>query len=97
MPMVVVIDRRRCRLLHRIGGIDRSADSERTLDPADNAANDAADHRADGASRLVADLSAVRGAVGNALRLRRKRASKRCGDAGRDYDMELHAVTSLVY
>ncbi len=91
MPMMVVINRRRRRLLDRIGGIDRSADSERTLDSADNAANRAADHRTDGARRLVADLSAVRGAVGNALRLRRERASERCGNSGRDYDMELHA------
>ena len=89
--MPVVIDWRRRRLLDRIRGIDRSADSERTLDPTDNAANDAADHRTDRAGRLIADHSAVRGAVGNALCLRRERTSKGCGDSGRDNDMELHA------
>ena len=96
MPMMVVIDRRRRRLLHRIGGRDRSH-SKRALDPADNAANRAADHRPDRTSGLIADISTVRGAVGNALRLRGERASERCGNSGRDYDMELHAVTSLVY
>jgi hypothetical protein len=89
---MVVIDRRRGRhgLLHRIGGRDRSH-PERALDPADDTANRAADHGTDRASGLVTDLSTMCGAVGNALRLRRERASKGSGDTGRDYDMELHA------
>lgn len=72
MP-VVIIDRR--RLFGRIGGIDR-AEPERPLDAADNTANRAADHRADRTGRLIADIRAMRGAVGNALRLRGERASK---------------------
>jgi hypothetical protein len=88
-PMPVAIHMR------RIVGISRIArrDAEQTLNAADNAANRAADHGPDRPRRVVADISAMRDAVGNTLRLRRERHGEHCGKSGRDQNVKFHATT----
>jgi hypothetical protein len=70
------------RLALAVGGIG-GPDAERALEAADDAADRAADHRPDRPGGVASDISAVGDAVGNALRLRRERASERCGNGGR--------------
>lgn len=70
-------------------------DPEHAFDAADDASNRPAHHCTDGSGRLVSYVSAMRDAIGNALRLRRKRASQRCGDDACEQDMKLHATTPL--
>ena len=91
--VAAVIHRR--GLFGRIGGIARS-DSERAIDAADDATDRSANNRPDRPGRVVADISAVRGAVGNALRLRAERTSQRQGSAYCEHNLELHAITSSV-
>ena len=80
----------------RIGSIDRLNPEHAAYsanDAANNTTNDAADDAANRSCCLDADSGAMRDAVGNALCLRRKRASQGCGDYARAQNMELHATT----
>lgn len=70
-------------------------DAKHAVDPADNAANYAADETPDRSRGLGAYIGAVRDALGDSLRLRRERISEGCGDNGRGQDTELHATTSF--
>jgi hypothetical protein len=84
------------RLSARIGGCD-GVNAENAGDAAFNATNDTADRAADDSpdrsGGIVADVSTMGGAVGNALRLR---GGQRRGDSGDNDDdrqkMELHAT-----
>jgi hypothetical protein len=78
----------------RISGIDRP-DAEQAFDAADNAADGTADHGSDRPRGIHADRTAMHDAVGNALRPRRKRQGKCCGDGGdrgTEPKMILHAT-----
>jgi hypothetical protein len=57
----------------RIGG---RLNAKGATDPAENTANDTADNDSNGSCCLITDSCAMRNAVGDALCLRRKRASK---------------------
>jgi len=81
-------------LAWRIGG---RLNSESAAYPAEHAANHAADDAPKGSCCLGSDSGAMRGAVGDALCLRRKRASKCCGDYARVQNMKLHATTLSLY
>src|SRR5262245_45022202 len=85
MPGVaaVAIDRRR---LDRIGRLVDVVDAEQAFDAADRAADGTADHGADRTGNATAFIEAVRGAAGDALRLRRHRRAQQ-GHAG-DHDMK---------
>jgi hypothetical protein len=61
------------RFARRIGG---RLNPESATDPAENTANDAADNDSNGSCCLITDRRAMRNAIGDALCLRRKRASK---------------------
>jgi len=80
----------------RIGSINRLNPEDAAYsanDAANHATNDAADNAANRSCCLDAHSGAMRDAVGDALCLRRKRASKGCGDYARAQNMELHATT----
>ena len=81
-PMVPAID---VRL--RFGGIGNRMNSEQPVHAADDAADYSADEASDRSRGLTADISAVRDAVGNALRLCRKRTSDRCCNGPRNQDV----------
>ena len=80
----------------RIFGVDRPH-PEQTLDAADHAANGAAHDRADRPRRVVADIGAMRDAVGNALRLRRERRCEYCGGAAANkiWNFTLHPLSCV--
>src|SRR5262245_44314628 len=82
--VAVATDRRRRR--DRIGGLVDVVDSEQAFDAADRAADGTADDGANRTGNATALIEAVRGAAGNALRLRRHRQAQQ-GYAG-DHDME---------
>ena len=74
------------RLGARIGGCDgvkAENAGDAALNAADDAANRAADNGTDRAGGIVADVSTVGGAIGNALRLR---GGQRCSDSGENDD-----------
>jgi hypothetical protein len=82
-------------LLHRIGGVSRR-DAEQSLNAADDAADRAADYGADWSRRLPPDVSAMRRAAGNPLRLSRQWAGQRGKNRACKYNVKLHATTPLV-
>jgi hypothetical protein len=88
--MPVIIDARRS---FGISSIIARPNSEHAFNATDDATDRPADNRADRSGFLTSHISAVRDAVGNALRLRGERRCKRCGDSGRKQDLELHAKT----
>jgi len=65
------------------------------VDSANKAAHYATDETPDGPRRLGAHVSAMRDAVWDSLRLRRKRISERCGNDRREQNMTLHATTPV--
>jgi hypothetical protein len=82
------------RLRDRIVGVGR-LDAENALEAADDTTDRTTNNRADGSGRLISHIGAMRGAAGNALRIRGERRSK--GRKGRKndgckYDVELHTV-----
>lgn len=62
-------------------------DAEQTIDSANEAADDAADKAADRTGSLIADISTMRGALRNPLRLRSERDGHRCSDDARKQPM----------
>lgn len=87
-PMVVMGEARS----PRIGGIVNGPDSEQAVDAADDAADRSADHRTDRSRRAVALINSMRYAVGNALRLRRERRTKRRNHDRCKHNVVLHAT-----
>jgi hypothetical protein len=89
MPDVrpVTIDgRRRLRIGNR-------TNSKQAIDAADDAANRTTNNRSDRACRLAADDKPMRNTIGNALGMRRERASERGTDDSRKHDIVPHAAT----
>jgi hypothetical protein len=91
-PMPVMADHR--RFARRIGS---RLNPQRAANPANDAADDATDNATNGSCCLGPHSGAMRDAVGDALCLCRKRASKQCGDYARVQNMELHATTLSFY
>jgi hypothetical protein len=78
------------RLAWRVSG---RLNPKRAANSAKDTADDTADNATNWSCCLGANTGAMRGTIGNALCLRRKRADKCCGDYARVQNIELHATT----
>ena len=82
-------------VVRRLADVVALVDAEHTFDAADNAADRGANHGADRAGDAVALIEAMRGAAGNALRLRGERHRKHCEKHAANQQVLFHQVTSV--
>jgi hypothetical protein len=84
------------RLLGNIANIGRRLviDAEDALNPADHAADDAADHGANGSRAPIALIDTVGDAAGNALRLRRHGCEANHGENTKSKHCQFHMNSS---
>ena len=82
-------------VVRRLADVVALVDAEHTFDAADNAADRGANHGADWAGDAVALIEAMRGAAGNALRLRGERHGKHCEKRAANQQVLFHEVTSV--
>ena len=91
VPLMAIDPRRRGIGKLIVAALVTVIDAKDTLNPADDAADRAADDRTDRPSAAVALIEAVRGAAGNALRMRR-RGGEDCKNRTDQRDANFHEV-----
>ena len=82
-------------VVRRLADVVALVDAERTFDATDHAADRGADHGADRSGNAVALIEAMRGAAGNALRLRGERHGEHCEKRAANQQVLFHQVTSV--
>ena len=88
MPTMVPVAR---RLTHVVALVN----AEHTFDAADHAADRGAEYGADRSGDAIALIEAMRGAAGNALRLRGERHGEHCEKRAANQQVLFHQVTSV--
>ena len=88
MPTMVPVVR---RLTHVVALVE----AEHAFDATDHAADRGANHGADRAGDAIALIEAMRGAAGNALRLRGERHGEHCEKRAANQQVHFHEVTSI--